>query len=193
MYVGRFVIITPRMGVYRVSSRSFPHRKIITRGKGEALTVVPTEEAGETDNPYVSYNCAREVGRTVVVGNGSHVDPITEKLELGYPARDAIVLGLLAMDYEKDSYNTPRIAGTVGEAAYIGIVRDDAVIVEEVTEPTIVATYEKNAPGPIEFPHDSVETAVREAMVLPFEHAVCATAVTPGDEWSVAIDNTTNT
>lgn len=191
MYLGRFVIITPSLGVYRVSSRSFPERKIVSRDEGETLTVIPTAEAEPTDNPYVSYNCARRVSDTVVVGNGSHVDPITEKLELGYPARDALALGLLALDYEKDEYNTPRIAGTVGETASVGIVRDDAVLVEEVREPTLVATYEKDAPELIEFPSDSVETAAREAIGLPFEHAVCAAAVSPGEEWS--IENTTDT
>lgn len=193
MYLGRFVIITPSFGVYRVSSRSFPERKIVSREGGETLTVMPTAEAEPTDNPYVSYNCARVAGETVVVGNGSHVDPITEKLELGYPARDAVALGLLALDYEKDEYNTPRIVGTVGETAFIGIVRDDAVLVEEVTEPTLVATYEKDTPESIEFPYESIETAAREAIGLPFEHAVCAVAVSPGVEWSMAIENTTDT
>jgi len=41
-----------------------------------------------------------------VVGNGSHVDPIAE-LELGYPARDALATPLLALDFEKDDYDTP--------------------------------------------------------------------------------------
>lgn len=190
MYIGRFIIITPSLAAYRVSSRSFPERKIITRNHGETVTVVPTSEAEPTDNPYISYNCARIADQTAVMGNGSHVDPITEKLTLGYPARDALALGLLAMDYEKDAYNTPRIAGTVGDSAYIGIVRDDAVLVEPVTEPTIVATYEKNTPEPIDFDATTPEAAATEIMALPFEHAICATAVTVADQRSVAIENT---
>lgn len=110
MYVGRFVVVAPGIGAYRVSSRSFPNRRVTDRDG--RLTVGPTPDAPETDNPYVSYNCARAV-RTptdeplAVVGNGSHVDPIAEKLELGYPARDALATPLLALDFEKDDYDTP--------------------------------------------------------------------------------------
>ncbi|MFC6724132.1 IMP cyclohydrolase, partial [Halobium palmae] len=129
MYVGRFVVVAPGVGAYRVSSRSFPNRRVVDRDG--TLTVAPTPDAPETDNPYVSYNCLRPVetptGRTLVaLGNGSHVDPIAEKLELGYPARDALADPLLALDYEKDDYDTPRIAGVVGsDEASVGIVRRD--------------------------------------------------------------------
>ena len=88
MYVGRFVVVAPDRAAYRVSSRSFPNRHIIERDG--TLTVAPTAEAEETDNPYISYNCLRTVDGHAVVGNGSHVDPITEKLGLGYPPRDAL-------------------------------------------------------------------------------------------------------
>ena len=81
MYIGRFIVVGPGVGAYRVSSRSFPNRTVVERD--DLLTVVPTAEAAETDNPYVSYNCARPVDGQAVVGNGSHVDPVTEKLELG--------------------------------------------------------------------------------------------------------------
>jgi len=147
MYVGRFIVVAPDRAAYRVSSRSFPNRRVIER-EG-ALTVAPTEDAPETDNPYISYNCLRttEDGEHAVIGNGTQVDPITEKLELGYPARDALVESLLALDYEKDDYDTPRIAGVVGDESYIGIVRRDAVIVEAVEEPTLVATYEAERAG----------------------------------------------
>jgi len=83
MYVGRFVVVGPEVAAYRVSSRSFPNRRVVERE--DALTVAPTPDAPETDNPYVSYNCYREAAGHAVVGNGSHVDPIAEKLGLGYP------------------------------------------------------------------------------------------------------------
>ena len=102
MYVGRFVVAGPGIGAYRVSSRSFPNREI--RDRGNVLTVAPTADAPETDNPYVEYNCAREVergdGPVAVVGNGSHVDPIAEKVGMGYPPRDALAQALLALDFE---------------------------------------------------------------------------------------------
>ena len=176
MYVGRFVVVGPEIGAYRVSSRSFPRRKVIERD--ETLTVVPTADAEETDNPYVSYNCVRLTDRGAVVGNGSHTDPIAEKLALGYPARDALCLSLLALDFEKDDYDTPRIAGVVGEESFVGIVRRDGLVVERVTEPTLVATYEKDSPESVEFDATNAETAASAVYEFDFEHPVCAAAVT---------------
>ncbi|WP_135823593.1 IMP cyclohydrolase [Halorussus ruber] len=191
MYVGRFVVVGPEIAAYRVSSRSFPNRKIVERDS--ALTVAPTEEAPETDNPYISYNAVRTTGdgSAAVVGNGSHVDPITEKLELGYPARDALAESLLALDYEKDDYDTPRIAGVLGEdASYIGTVRKDALLVREVTEPTLVATYETDSPEAFEFDAETAEEAASAAYDLDFEHAVCAAGVARTDAgFEFAIEN----
>ena len=194
MYVGRFVVVGPEVGAYRVSSRSFPNREIAARD--EALTVGPTEDAPETDNPYVSYNCLRVVetptGETAAFGNGSHVDPIAEKLELGYPARDALAESLLALDYEKADYDTPRIAATIGSdgEALIGTVRKDALLVETVEEPTLVATYEKNAPESFAFDAESAADAARTAYDLEFEHAVCAAGVARTDDgFETAIEN----
>ncbi len=192
MYVGRFVVVGPKVAAYRVSSRSFPNRKIIERDG--SLTVVPTADAEATDNPYVSYNCVRtvdtEAGETAVLGNGSHVDPITEKLGMGYPARDALAESLLALDYEKDDYDTPRVAGVVGESAYIGIVRKDALLVREVEEPTLVATYEEDAPTPYAFEATSARDAAEEAYDAAFEHAVCAAGIErTGEAVRTAVEN----
>ncbi|KZN25026.1 IMP cyclohydrolase [Haladaptatus sp. R4] len=190
MYIGRFIVVGPETGAYRVSSRSFPNRKAVARE--DTVTVGPTEDAPETDNPYISYNCARIVGDTAVIGNGSQVDPIAEKIELGYPARDALAECLLSLDYEKDDYDTPRIAGTVGEESYIGIVRRDALLVREVTEPTLVATYEKDAPESFDFEADNAESAASTAYDLDFEHPVCAVGVTRNggnDGFDLAVEN----
>ncbi len=177
MYVGRFIVVAPDRAAYRVSSRSFPNRKVIERDG--ALTVAPTAEAPETDNPYISYNCLRTTadGDHAVIGNGTQVDPITEKLELGYPPRDALAESLLALDYEKDDYDTPRIAGVVGEESYIGIVRRDALLVEAVEEPTLVATYEKDAPEPTALGATDPDAMARELYEREFEHPVCGAAV----------------
>lgn len=179
MYVGRFVIIGPDLGAYRVSSRSFPNRKIIDR-EG-TLTVTPTADAADTDNPYIAYNCVRVAGDHVVLGNGSHVDPITEKLSLGYPPRDALATSLLTLDFEKDDYDTPRIAGILGSPACIGIVRRDALRVEEVHEPTLVATYTKDTPEPISFSASTATQAAQQALELDYEHPICAAGVTRAD------------
>ncbi len=190
MYVGRFIVVGPETGAYRVSSRSFPNRKAVAHG--ETVTVGPTEDAPETDNPYIAYNCARVVGDTAVIGNGSQVDPIAEKIELGYPARDALAECLLALDYEKDDYDTPRIAGTIGGESYIGIVRRNALMVREVTEPTLVATYEKDTPETFDFDVADAESAASTAYDLDFEHAVCAVGVTrngESDGFELAVEN----
>lgn len=175
MYVGRFLVVTPTLATYRVSSRSFPNRQIVERD--DALAVVPTDDAPPTDNPYVSYHCLRIEERGVTIGNGAHVDPIAEKLSLGYPPRDALATGLLAMDYEKDEYDTPRIGAILDEQAYIGIVRKDALIVESVDEPTLVATYERDEPTPYDVDWEDVASAARASYEVEFDHPVCAAAV----------------
>jgi len=178
MYIGRFVVIAPGYGAYRVSSRSFPDR--VARETEGGVAVVPEEEY---DNPYVSYDCLRRVDdETAVLGNGTHVAHIAEKMGLGYPARDALAEALLALDYERDDYNTPRIAGTVaGDASYIGIVRDDALLVERVTEPTLVATYEEDEPRPVEFGVSSADEAARRVYGMEYEHPVASCAVHDGE------------
>ena len=190
MYVGRFVVVAPDRAAYRVSSRSFPNRRIVAREGGTTLTVGPTDDAPETDNPYIAYNCVRDVDGAVVVGNGSHVDPITEKLRLGYPARDALAESLLALDYEKDDYDTPRIAGIVGEDSYIGTVRKDALLVEQVDQPTLVATYEEDSPTPFDLNGETPDAIASEVYDHAFEHAVCAAGVVrEEDGLSTAIEN----
>ena len=192
LYIGRFVVVGPGLGAYRVSSRSFPNRRIVDRDG--SLTVGPTPEAEETDHPYVSYNCLREAGDGVVLGNGSHVDPIAEKVDMGYPARDALVLSLLALDFEKDDYDTPRVAGVVtADTAFVGIVRRDALVVEEVDEPTLVATYEEDSPTPFDFDAGTAAAAAAAAYDLDFEHPVCAAAArVSSDGVETAIENGEN-
>lgn len=199
MYVGRFVVIAPEVGAYRVSSRSFPNREATDRDG--TITVGPTADAPETDNPYISYNCLQVTDRGAVIGNGSHVDPIAEKLERGYPAKDALAEPLLALDYEKDDYDTPRIAGIVGvedetgaadsgKTAYIGTVRRDALLVEAVTEPTLVATYERDSPVSFDLDATDAAGAARELYNHEFEHRVCAAGVSLGaDGFETAIVN----
>jgi IMP cyclohydrolase len=190
MYVGRFLVAGPKVGAYRVSSRSFPNRQVTERDG--TVTVGPTADAPETDNPYISYNCVRRTDHGAVLGNGSHVDPIAEKLALGYPARDALAEPLLALDFEKDDYDTPRIAGVVGVSddptapdepgAIIGTVRRDALLVEAVQEPTLVATYERDAPEPFDLDATDAAGAAQELYDHAFEHRVCAAGVARTDD-----------
>jgi len=161
MYIGRIVSVAQTAdgrlcGAYRVSSRSFPNRT--TAVKETTVSIVP--KAGfETDvqkNPYIAYNCVRLVcgGQVAVVTNGSQTDPIAEKIDLGMPPRDALVLSTLALDYEKDSYNTPRVSAVVDKrdgTGWLGIVRHDGLEVRQMPLAPgkffYVATYEENTPS----------------------------------------------
>lgn len=158
MYIGRIVSVALTSdgrvcAGYRVSSRSFPNRTTAV-GK-DKVSIVP--KAGhETDvqkNPYIAYNCLRLVcgGALAVVTNGSQTDPIAEKIVLGIPPRDAMAVSLLTLDFEKDQYNTPRIAAVADkrdEAGWLGVVREDGLDVRRMPlEPGrcfYVATYEEN-------------------------------------------------
>lgn len=159
MYVGRIVAIGMNKegrtaAMYRVSSRSFPNRRAAINDG--AISIIP-KEGFEDDiykNPYIAYNCLRLVNGCAVATNGSHTDPIAEKIAAGTPVRDAMAHTLLTLDYEKDMYNTPRIAAVVRAReghAVLGTVRRDAVLVREfeLKPGTVyyVATYEHDAPG----------------------------------------------
>jgi IMP cyclohydrolase len=159
MYVGRIVAVGRNRqgklaGMYRVSSRSFPNRQ--PKVMGRAVAVVP-KEGFENDihkSPYIAYNCLRTTGSCAVVTNGTHTDPITEKLAAGMGMRDALGAVLPVMDFEHDDFDTPRIAGIVDRAsghAALGIVRRDALLVREFElaegEALYVATYERSDVG----------------------------------------------
>ena len=159
MYIGRIVVagMTPDgrpVAAYRVSSRSFPNRSAKLSGGAISVMPRPGHEADLAKNPYIAYNCVKLVGAVAVATNGSHTDPIAEKLAAGMNLRDAFTLSLLALDYEHDSLSTPRIAAAVdakNNRAALGIVRKDAVIVREFDlkkgEALYLATYELNAPS----------------------------------------------
>ena len=154
MYVGRIVAVgRTRAGanavLYRVSSRSFPSRTCLEQDG--RLAIVPREghEGDLKKSPYIAYNCLRVAAAWAVAGNGSHTDPIAEKIESGFPVRDALVSTLLALDFEKDEYSTPRIAAVVpldGDTGWLGTVRSDALIVKAVPlvagRAAWLATYE---------------------------------------------------
>ncbi len=140
MYLGRIVAVGMSrdgraVAGYRVSSRSFPNREIKVDGAKGSVIPKPGFENDIRKSPYIAYNCARIEGSVAVVSNGSHTDHIAEKIASGMNVRDALASVLLAMDYEKDAYSTPRIAGTIDASsgkAFLGIVRKNALIVDEV-------------------------------------------------------------
>lgn len=162
MYIGRIVSVgQTRDGricaSYRVSSRSFPNRKAVV---GEEVVSIVPKEGHEDDlrkNVYISYHCARVVcdRHVAVVTNGSQTDPVAEKIAMGMPVRDALVLSLLALDFEKDSYSTPRICAVADRrdhAGWLAIVRHDGLEVAKMPlQPGrffYVATYVENTLSP---------------------------------------------
>ena len=182
MYVGRIVAVGrtrggANAGLYRVSSRSFPNRQVVEIGG--RLAVIPREghEADVHKNPYIAYNCLRIAGDWCVIANGSHTDPIAEKIEAGVPPRDALVASLLALDYERDDYDTPRIAGAVereGDTAWLGIVRRDGLLVRSFAlragRALWIATYEANEPRgdrEVEFDAGDAAAAARQLIDGP--------------------------
>ena len=156
MYVGRLVVVGKSANgknavIYRVSSRSFPNR-MAKLGEG-SVSIVPKPgcEGDVFKNPYIAYNCIRIVGDVAIATNGSHTDPIAEKVAAGMSVRDAMALSLLILDYEKDDYHTPRIAVAVAagsETGFLGVVRKDGLTVREMSLGAgtcfYVATYERN-------------------------------------------------
>jgi len=175
MYVGRIVAVGmsrdgKTVAMYRVSSRSFPNRE--ARLDGETAAIMPKKgfEDDLSKNPYIAYNCLRLAGSFAIATNGSHTDPVTEKIAAGIPPRDALASCLLAMDYEKDSLDTPRIAAVADSAApkgWLGIVRKNAISVLEIDlEPGkayYVATYEHDAPSKRHYRDDAFDAETPEA------------------------------
>ena len=157
MYIGRIVCVAQTAdgrlcAAYRVSSRSFPNRTATPGADKVSILPKPGHESDIFTSPYIAYNCVRIVcgGEVAVVTNGSHTDPIAEKMEQGMPARDALVLSSLAMDYEKDQYNTPRISAVVDlvdQSGWLATVREDGLEVRKMPLTPghffYVATYEE--------------------------------------------------
>ncbi len=201
MYVGRIVAVGRTPGgknavMYRVSSRSFPNRRTVETPRG--LAVVPREghESDLSKNPYIAYNCLRLAGETAVATNGSQTDPIAEKIASGMSVRDAMVQSLIVLDYEKDDYNTPRIAVAVArgaEAGWAGIARHDGLHVRsfqmESGKAFYFATYEVNDPRDecaSDFGAESAEDAalwvVDGGAFADLEKPVCSAAAVAADD-----------
>lgn len=169
MYLGRILAVgcseAGNFAAYRVSSRSFPNRMV--KIFDDRASIVPKEghEGDVFKNPYIAYNCIRIVDDIAVVSNGAHTDIIAEKIASGMNIRDSIALTLLTMDYEKDDFNTPRIAGAtiMGGDSYIGIVTDSDLIVEKVRadEACYISTYEHVKPNYVEFICSDAEDAAQ--------------------------------
>ncbi len=201
MYLGRIVAVGKtadgkNAAMYRVSSRSFPNREAVLRNGQVSIMPRAGFEDDLKKNPYITYNCVRIAGEFAVVSNGSQTDPIAEKIAMGMPVRDAMTLGLLAMDYEKDHLDTPRIVAAVpleGDTGFLGIIRKDAVLVREIRleagKAAYISTYEHNYPCEC-FCDESFDAACAECAAryvvdggkfAGFEHPVTSAAAISAD------------
>ena len=196
MYVGRIVAVgKSKVGrnaaLYRVSSRSYPNRQAVDLGG--TIAIVPSEGSEEDvrRNPYISYNALRTAGRWAVAANGTHADPITEKLKDGMPPMEALGMSLLALGYERDQFNTPRIATVVqldSDEAWLAIIRSSGLQVSlEAGSAIYIATYEADAiraTQTSEFDATSAEHAARFAInggsFVNLDHPVTSAAALAG-------------
>ena len=207
MYTGR--ILSAGMNcdgkpfiAYRVSSRSFPNRQCLKYDGRAAVVPIEGFEKDIFKNAYIAYNSIRIVDGAAIVSNGSQTDVIADKIALGMNIRDALAYSLLTMDYEKDDYNTPRIAAAVTSTdredeyeCYIGIVNDKKILVEQVPygEAAFISTYGSQVPDKVEFKADSAADAAKfifdEGTFANYEKPVTSSAAVFDGEWTVDVYN----
>ncbi|MDI6644411.1 MAG: IMP cyclohydrolase, partial [Methanobacteriaceae archaeon] len=124
----------------------------------------------------------------------SHTDVIADKISEGMNIRDSIAMSLLVMDYEKDDYNTPRIAGasSLNGESYIGIVTHESLIVEKV-EPgktCYISTYEHINPQEVNFnaknAQDAAEFIMNKGKFEEFTNPVTSAAAFGVSDWEIS-------
>jgi len=198
MYLGRILSVgcteKGNFAAYRVSSRSFPNRMV--KIFEDRAAIVPKEgyEGDVFKNPYIAYNCIKIVNDVAVVSNGAHTDIIAEKIASGMNIRDSIALTLMTMDYEKDDFNTPRIAGatTLDGESYIGIVTKEHLVVEKVNtdECSYIATYDHIKPKTVNFVCGNANEAAQfifdGGIFEKFTNPVDSVAAFADGKWKIA-------
>ena len=207
MYTGRILSIGmnkdgKHFAAYRVSSRSFPNRQCLKFDKRAAVVPIEGFEKDIFKNTYIAYNSIRIERGIAIVSNGSQTDVIADKIALGMNMKDALAYSLLTMDYEKDDYNTPRIAAAVSSSSdedeyecFIGIVNDKKLLVEAVPygEAAFISTYGSQAPDPVEFDAKTSTEAAKfifdEGTFADYEKPVTSCAAVFDGEWDIDIYN----
>lgn len=190
LYIGRFVVVgRDSKGAlyvgYRVSGRSQPNRKIVMK---DGIGSVVPKEGVQYDNPFVTYPCFRQAGDCLVASNGTQTWPIGEKIICGSPVKDALTVSLLALEFERDQYHTPRIATVADfsrDEAWIGIVTDSKIEAKKLSispsEAYLIAVYELTDVTPVTIASDDPDAVAEELMKLPYEHPICSIAATMRD------------
>ena len=207
MYTGR--ILSTGMNTdgkpfvaYRVSSRSFPNRQCL---KFENRAAIAPKEGFEKDifeSIYIAYNCIRIERDMAIVSNGSQTDVIADKIALGMNIKDALAYSLLTMDYEKDDYNTPRIAAVVTSTVeedeyecYVGIVNDNKILVEQIPygKAAFISTYGSQVHDLVEFDAKDATSSAKfifdEGTFANYEKPVTSCAAVFDGEWTMDVYN----
>lgn len=141
------------LAAYRLSSRSFPHRKIEIIGNSAKVMPISGYEEDMRKSPYTAYTCLRIIDESsILVANGEHLDQICTKIESGTSIPQAITRILTETGPEQDAYKTPRIAGFASQtASTLGIITEKRLTVKSFpTQAGIgyyVATYQKTDPA----------------------------------------------
>ncbi len=202
-YTGRIISIGMNTDgkpyvAYRVSSRSFPNRQCLTFDNRAAIVPKEGFEKDVFENTYITYNCIRIVNGIAIVSNGSHTDVIADKISLGMNIKDAIAYSLLTMDYEKDDYHTPRIAGVVTSTnnkddyqCYIGIANDEKLLVDKVPygEAAFISTYGSQDYDKVEFEAKNSKEAAQyifdQGVFANYKKPVTSGAAVFDGEWTI--------
>lgn len=204
MYLGRILSIGMNINgkpyaAYRLSSRSFPNRQ--AKILGDNVAIIP-KEGFETDifkNPYITYNCLKFVDDMAIVSNGSQTDVIADKINMGMNIKDALGYSLLTMDYEKDDYHTPRIAGVINSSTneedyecYVAIVTDSKLTVEKIDygKGVYISTYECTSPEFVDFkansPSEGAKYIFNEGKFAEFENPVSSASTIFDGNWKTS-------
>ncbi|KZX10202.1 IMP cyclohydrolase [Methanobrevibacter oralis] len=207
MYVGRILSVgmtseRKAFVAYRVSSRSFPNRQCLKHEKRVAVVPIEGHERDIFENTYISYNSIIIEDDIAIVSNGSQTDVIADKIALGMNIKDALAYSLLTMDYEKDDYHTPRIAGVVKSAeieedyeCYIGIVSDSKLLVEKVpyAKAAFISTYGNQVYDLVDFDGENPKEAAKfifdRGTFANYEKPVTSCAAVFDGQWNIDIYN----
>ena len=125
-----------------------------------------------------------------------------DKIALGMNLKDALAYSLLTMDYEKDDYNTPRIAAAVTSSndedeyeCYIGIVNDKKILVEQIPfgDAAFISTYGSQVPDLVDFEAKTASESAKyifdEGTFANYEKPVTSCGAVFDGEWTIDVYN----
>jgi len=199
IYVGRLLLLGyskrgDPAAVYRLASRSFPHRRIAIAGNLASVRPKPGFEYEAVSRNLTPYYCLGLVGdKGILVANGRHFPPIFSQISLGKVPRRSISQVLGFYGPEEDEFLTPRICGFISESGVVvGIVSEDGVRIREYSprsgEAVYVSTYVRTNPdenliGDFDFSsiHDLTRYVHDGSIFRRFSKKICTVTGTIAD------------